>query len=294
VQTFQWLAEYDWVRQAFVGAAAVAVVCSLLSVLVVVKRMAFIGQGISHAGFGGYGLALLLGARPEGLEQQSTVLAFCLIAAISIGYLVRSRRVETDTAIGILLVAGMSFGVLMINLWNHLRAEPWYREMFGTTGFTITWESLLFGSTWTVGSDGMVIALVMAAVVIAVGALLFKELLMFAFDETNSAAFGVPAGAMYYLSIILLALVVVVSMRLVGFVLVSAMLVLPGATALQMSRRLGAVLALSVAVGLVGTLGGLVLNIELPSLSPGACIVMLLCVMFALVSVGQRVMMGRR
>ena len=291
MQTFQWLAEYDWVRQAFVGAAAVAVVCSLLSVLVVLKRMAFIGQGISHAGFGGYGLALLLGA--AGLGQQSIVLAFCLAAALGIGYLVRSRRVETDTAIGILLVAGMAFGVLMINLWQHLQHSPWYRQTFGAAGFTISWESLLFGSTWTVGSDGMVIALIMAAVVIAVGALLFKELLMFAFDETNSAAFGVPTGWMYYLSIMLLALVVVVSMRLVGFVLVSAMLVLPGATALQMSRRLSAVLALSVAVGLIGTLGGLVLNIELPTLSPGACIVMLLCVMFALVSVGQRVLGGR-
>jgi len=264
-----------------IAGTAVAIVCSLFSVLVVLKRMAFIGQGISHAGFGGYGLALVLGA--AGLAQQSIVMAFCLAAALGIGYLVRSRRVETDTAIGILLVAGMAFGVLMINLWTYV----------GSGGFSVSWESLLFGSTWTVGRPGMIAAIVMAVFVIAVGALVFKELLLFTFDESNAAAFGVRTGFIYYLTIVLLALVVVVSMRLVGFVLVSAMLVLPGATALQLSRRLSVVMITAVVVGLVGTLGGMIVNLELDRLSPGACIVMLLCVMFAVVSAGQRVLVGR-
>ena len=286
MQTIHWLVEHDWVREAFVGATAVAIVCSLLSVLVVLKRMAFIGQGISHAGFGGYGLALLLGL--AGWPQQGVVMGFCLAAALGIGYLARSRRVETDTAIGILLVAGMAFGVLMINLWQHLQTVDWYRRAVGGAAYSVRWETLLFGSPWTVGQAGMWVAIGMGAAVLICCALLFKELLLFTFDEVNSAAFGVRSGLMYYLVIVLLAMVVVVSMRLVGFVLVSAMLVLPGATALQLSRRLATVLVLSVSVGLVGTLGGLVINIELPTLRPGACIVMLLCAMFGAAMAGRR------
>jgi ABC-type Mn2+/Zn2+ transport system permease subunit len=271
--------QMDLERQAVIAVVAVAVVCSLLSVLVVLKRMAFIGQGVSHAGFGGYGLALFIGW--TGAAQQSLILAFCLATALGIGYLVRRRKVEADAAIGILLVAGMALGVLLQNLRIQWLDQAWYREMFNPPTNSVAWETLLFGSPWTVGADGMWVALVMAGVVIAVGAAVFKEMIFFCFDEGASRAFGVRNGVMYYLLLIMLAVVVVLAMRMVGFILVSAMLVIPGAAAMQLSRSTGPVFVGAVAVGVLGAVGGLALALEMGRLSPGACVVAALVAVFA-------------
>jgi len=243
--------------QAFAAVGVVALACSLLSVLVVARRMAFIGQGISHAGFGGYALAVYLGLA-GGLAEQAIVVAFCLATAWAIGGLSRRRALEIDTAIGILLVAGMALGVLLLNL-RPTRTEPW--------------EARLFGQPFFISPLQLRLAVALSLAVLAVGAALFKELVFFAFDEPVSRVFGVPSDAMHYLSLSMLALTVVVGMQLVGFILVSALLVIPGAAAMMLSRRLAHVLALSAAIGVVGSLGGLAFAGWQGELPPGACIV---------------------
>ncbi len=280
----------DIERHAVIAVAAVAAVCSLLSVLVVLKRMAFIGQGVSHAGFGGYGLALFVGL--TGAMQELAVLGFCLATALGIGYLVRRRRMEADAAIGIVLVAGMALGVLMQNLRLVMVNHAWYRQTFDPPTFGVAWETLLFGSPWTVGAGGMWLAVGLAAAVIAVGAAVFKELIFFCFDEPASRAFGVRTGAMYYLLLVMLAVVVVLAMKMVGFILVSALLVIPGAAAMQMSRALGPVMLAAAAVGLLGAVGGLAVALQVGRLSPGACVVAVLVVLFGLCSAAGA--MGRR
>ncbi len=276
-----------WAQHAMVAAVAVGLACSLLSVIVVLRRMAFIGQGISHAGFGGVGLAAFCGL--TGLAQDAVVLAVCLAAAIGIALLAR-RRIGFDAAIGILLVVAMALGVLLQNLRIAFVQYEWYRNLFGAGAYTTPWEQILFGSPWTVGAAGMWSAVVMAAAVLAIGALLFKAWVFYTFDPTVGRVYGVPMRFMEYLLLILLALVIVVSIRLVGFILVSALLVVPGAAALQLSRRLGAVLGLSAAVGLGGAAGGLVLALEAGNLSPGACVVAVLFVILVMsILFGKRV-----
>lgn len=273
-ETIDLLAGYAFARQAMVAAVAVGVVCSLLSVVVVLKRMAFVGQGISHAGFGGIGTALLLGITAEtwgGYAQPLFILVFCLIVACVIAALSRRKRVETDTAIGILLVAAMAWGVFMDNLRMQWHAAP----------TPASYHALLFGSILNVGSAGMWQAVVVAAVVVLICALLFKEIVFYTFDENASRVFGVRTGAIHYLLLALLSATIVVTIKLAGFVLVSALLVIPAATALQLSRRLGTVLMVSVIVGLVGTVGGLVLSFEMGDFSTGACMVAVLCALFA-------------
>lgn len=283
-----------WALFALVAVTAVGAVCSLLSVFVVVKRMAFIGQGVSHAGFGGYSLALLLGAGWRansgwgdwrGWAMEAIVLGFCVLTAIGIGLITRRRRVEADAAIGIVLVAGMAAGVLLQNLRIMLADQAWYIEAVGPVVAGVSWEHLLFGSPFTVGARGMWLAVGLCAAVVLVGVLLFKELLFFAFDQTVSRVHGVPTTLMHYLLLVLLALVVVVGMRLVGFILISALLVLPGAGAMQLSRRLGPVLGWSLAIGVAGSVGGLLLALEAGELSPGACIVLVMLGLFAAATV---------
>lgn len=288
MHTFSLLFHAPYVQYAFVAAVAVGVVCSLLSVIVVLKRMAFIGQGVSHAGFGGYGLAVFLGL---GTGATDAVIAcFCLLTSLGIGYLVRRRKVEPDSAIGIVLVAGMALGVILQNLRIALYNVPWYRHLFGSHYATVSWEQLLFGSLLTVGPAGLWMSLILAAAVILICGLLYKELMYFAFDETAAQVHGIRTAWCYYLLLAILGLVVVVAMKLVGFILVSALLVIPGAAALAVGRRMRGTLILAVVIGLIGSLGGLILSIEVGQLSPGASIVAVLFALFLLSSLAGRLM----
>ncbi|MFP4145102.1 MAG: metal ABC transporter permease [Phycisphaeraceae bacterium] len=280
MHAFQFLVEYDFARYALVTGVAIAVACSLLSVIVVLKRMAFIGQGISHAGFGGMGVALFLGLG-AGWLQNLLVLAFCLGTGVLIGVLSRRRRLETDSAIGILLAGAMALGVVMTDLTVALQEQSWYVALFGPLEQAPSFESLLFGSLLSVGAAEMWMAIAMSAAVVLTLAAVAKEMLFFTFDETVSRVFGVPAGAMYYLLLVLLSLTIVLSIRLVGFVLVSALLVLPGAAAIMLSQRLDRVLLTSLGVGLAGVVGGLLLSLEVEELSSGPCIVLVLGALFA-------------
>jgi len=273
------LVGYPMFRDALITGAAVGIVCSLLSVIVVLKRLAFIGQGISHAGFGGVGTAVLLGVAP-GVPQDLLVLLFCVGAAILIGALSRRRAVEVDSAIGILLVAAMAWGVLATDLSAALGQYAWYVQLVGPPQARPGFEALLFGSLLSVGSGQMLMALALCATVIVAFIATLKEILFYTFDETSSRVFGVRTTVVHYLLLGLLSLTIVISIRLVGFVLVSALLVLPGATANLLTRRLRWAFALSLAVGMIGTVGGLLVSLEVGNLSSGPCIVVVLCIIF--------------
>jgi len=127
------------------------------------------------------------------------------------------------------------------------------------------------------------------AMIVLVLGLFFKEIVFFSFDEPVSRVFGVRTGLIYYLMLVLLSLTVVLSIHLVGFVLVSALLVLPAASALQISNQLIRVLVWSVIVGLVGSIAGLLISLQAGALSPGPCIVLVLCVLFSLLSATRHI-----
>ena len=270
-------------RDALIVGIALGTICSLLSVVVVMKRMAFIGEGIAHAGFGGLGTAVFLGLTAGGAwKTDLIVLAFCLVTAIAIGILSRRRQVEPDSAIGILLVAAMAWGVIMLEL----RTTDWYVRIFGAPRQAVNIESLLFGSLTSVSPYDVWLALIVATMILLLLAAFFKEIVFYAFEETVSQVFGVRTRLIHYLILSLLSVTIVLTVRLAGIVLVSALLVVPGATANLLSRRLGSVLLYSWLVGMVGIVGGLIVSLEVGNLSTGPCIVAVPCLLFgaALVS----------
>ena len=286
-------------RDALIAGAALATACSLLSVIVVAKRMAFIGEGIAHAGFGGLGTALFFGLTAGGLNAGGTwqtdlvVLAFCLVTAFAIGALSRRRQVEPDSAIGILLVAAMAWGVLMTDLHRICQNRIWYIHLFGPPRQAINTEALLFGSLTNVGPHDVWLAVGAAALVVGLFAALFKEIVFYAFEETVSRVFGVRTRLIHYLILTLLSVTIVLTVRLAGIVLVSALLIVPGATASLLSRRLGRVLLYSWLVGMIGVVGGLILSLEIGNLSTGPCIVAVVLRLFGLALVGRRRRFGR-
>jgi ABC-type Mn2+/Zn2+ transport system permease subunit len=267
---------------------AIAIMCSALSPLVVLKRLSFVGQGISHAAFGGIGLAATLAAvgfaDAAGVLQYPIVLVFCLACALLIAWLIERGAAQADTAIGIVLVASMTLGALLIQ-WAFTH---------GGTSVAQSWESILFGSIASVGLSDAAVAWLVGALVLATVWMCRRPLLFWAFDEPAAPAFGVPAQAMKYLLIALLTLAIVTAMKLAGVVLATALLVLPGAVALRLSERMAPVFLLAVGAGLVGVVGGLVMAFETGFLPPGACIVTVLVVLFAVVRLAGGVPSLRR
>lgn len=287
LQTLEYL-KLDFARQGLFAAVAVALVCALLSFFVVMRRLAFIGQGVSHAAFGGLGIAAVLGLGP--LATDLAILVFCILAALAMGALAGQRRAREDTAIGIILAGGMALGILLFALRHSLGRFAWYQKFLGAAAAPQSWESVLFGSIQTVGSGGVILAWTSALVIGLAVWWFWKPLLSFAFDEVAAAAAGVPVRAMNALLMVVLAVAVVVGMKVVGLVLISALLVLPGATAAQFTRRLGPTLLLSLLTSLGGVIGGLALSFELDvlRLPSGPCIVLVLFALFgASLAVGR-------
>jgi ABC-type Mn2+/Zn2+ transport system permease subunit len=264
-----------------VAGIAIALMCAVLSPLVVLKRMAFVGQGISHAAFGGIGVAALLAAwggagafAGTGAGRFLVVLAFCLASAFTIAALTQRGAEQADSAIGIVLVAAMALGVILLNVVQQFPPE---RRPPG-----LAWESILFGSIFDVGWGEAWMAWGVALAVVATTWWVRRSLSFWAFDESASPAFGVAATSMKYLLVVLLTVAIVTSMRLVGVVLATALLVLPGAAALRVSDRLTRVLLLSLVCAVVGVVGGLLASLVIGTIPPGATIVMLLVALFGI------------
>lgn len=248
---------------------AIALMGAPLSVLVVLKRLSFAGQGVSHAGFAGVGLATALGlagaadSPAHAWARLAVVLGVCLAATLGIARLTRrgAAHAHADTAIGIVLVFAMALGAVLV----HLAVRAGRPAGPG-------WESILFGSIVAVGPADAAAAWLVAAVVLLALAAARRPLLFWAFDEPAAEAFGVPVAPMKYLLFVLVALVIVAAMKLAGVVLATAMLVLPGAAALVLSDRFSRVLLLSLAIAAACSVGGIALAFEL-DLPAGACIV---------------------
>lgn len=276
MQTFFYLREHpDLFWPPCIAAVALAALCAPLSVLVVLKRLAFIGQGISHAGFGGIGLAAVFGLAAADLSpmgsaaQFAVVVAFCVAAALAVGALSGGRgsgQTQPDTAIGIILVASMALGAVLLKV---------YAPRFN-------WESFLFGSLIGTGWPDAAVAAAVALVVVLSFWIIRRPLIFWAFDESGAESFGTRTGPVRLILLVLLALATVTAMKLAGVVLASALLVLPGAAATKLSDHLRPVFVASFIIAFIGVIGGLVLSFEYPKCSPGPAIVAILVTLFAL------------
>jgi ABC-type Mn2+/Zn2+ transport system permease subunit len=282
-----------------VAGLAIALVCSILSPIVVLKRLSFVGQGISHAAFGGIGIAAILGTLDAFVGMGSTfqfvvVLGFCLAAALVIAWLIDRGADQADTAIGIVLVASMTLGAILIQWSFEVRSQAAWRAAHEGAGFQVqSWESILFGSIFAVDWAAAAIAWAVALGILGTLWWFRRPMMFWAFDEPAARAFGVPTTAMKYLLIVLLTFAIVTAMKLAGVILATAMLVLPAAAALRLSSRSTPILLLAVTCGLFGVVGGLALAFKSGFLPPGACIVAVLVVSFGVASLAAGVQSRR-
>lgn len=254
---------------AFVAGAAVALLCGVVSVLVVLRRLSFIGHGVAHAAFGGVGIAALLGLTAAGAANSIgfflVVGGVCVASAVGIGIAGTHTKIREDALIGVVLVGCMAMGALLL----HVHTSR------GGSAAGASLESSLFGSIFLVSRTDALASCVIAATVSAVLWLARRSILFWAFDEASAKAFGVETLRARVIFMALLGVTVVAAMKLAGVLLATALLILPGATALRLSDRLSRVVVISALGALVGVMGGLVLSIEV-DWPPGPSIVAVL------------------
>ncbi len=246
--------QYEFMRNALVAGLLAAAACGVVGVYVVVKRIVFVSGGIAHASFGGIGLGYFLGINPI-----LGALFFALGSGLALGGLTRRTRLADDTVIGVLWAMGMALGVVLIAL---------------TPGYAPDLMTYLFGNILTVPFGDLVLMAILDLVIIGVVVALYKEFLVLSFDEEYATAVGIPVEKLYLLLMAMVALTIVVLIRVVGMILVIALLTFPAAMARQFTHSMKAMMVLSVLFGSVFTMGGLWLSyvLRLPS---GATIILL-------------------
>jgi len=257
---------YGFMRNAIIAALLASIACGIVGVYVVVKRIVFISGGIAHAAFGGIGLGYFL-----SLDPVLGVIPFSIASALCMGIVSRRTKIPEDTAIGILWATGMALGIILVAL------TPGYApDLFG----------YLFGNILTVSGSDIKLMLLLDAVIIGVVALYHHEFEAISFDEEYATVIGLHTERLYLLLLCLIALTVVALIRVVGVILVIALLTMPAAISRRFSARMHGMIALSVALSAILTFCGLLLAylFNLPSGATivliSACVFILSCIFF--------------
>jgi len=253
--------EYGFMQRALLAALLVGTLCSTISFFVVLKRLSFLGAGISHTSLGGIALGLITGVDPVISGS-----VFAVGTAMSTGYISRIGKISEDTVIGIYYASGMALGIALISSF-----KGYYPELF----------ALLFGNILSVSTHDLIFMALAMVIITAFVVIFFRELVMICFDEEMAEAGGLPVVVIYMGLLAAMGLTVMVSIQLAGVVLVAALIVIPGATAYRLSKNYRAMLFLSIVFGLVGSFGGLFISYYYP-VPPGAAIVLVLALIFAL------------
>ncbi|MFO7253370.1 MAG: metal ABC transporter permease [Actinomycetes bacterium] len=262
------LLTFDFMRRALIAAVLVGLAAPAVGTFIVQRRLALLGDGVGHVALTGVALGFLTGTAPV-----LTAVVVSVLGAVAIE-LVRSRgRTGGDVALALLFYGGIAGGVLLIGL--------------APGGSNATLTSYLFGSISSVTELDLWVIGIMAVAVLAVVALFGRELFVLCQDEEVAKASGLPVRFLSLLIAVTAALTVVIAMRVVGLLLVSALMVVPVATSQQLTKGFRATMLLSMAIGVAATVGGLT-SAFYADVAPGAAIVLI-----ALAGFGAALALGR-
>lgn len=264
---FNALMQHAFLQNALIAGLLAGITCGVVGSFVVVKRIGFLAGGIAHTVLGGMGAALFFGFNPTG-----GALIAAIIAALLIGLATLHSREREDTLIAALWATGMAVGILFIAK---------------TPGYNTELMSYLFGNILMVSQQDLWQMAAMAAVLILIIALFFKQFLAVTFDEEFAVIRGIPVTLFYLLLLCLVAITVVLLIQVVGLILVIALLTLPAAIAGQYTRTLLGMMLLATVLGTAFTAGGLSLSYA-PDLPPGASIILLAGVTYVVSTVITR------
>lgn len=251
--------EFEFMRRALVSLLIISIVGSLVGAFAVQKGLAASGSGLAHATLAGVAIAFVSGASITGGAFVAAV-----AAALGIGYVRRSSRVSYDTAIAIFFVFAFSLGILIFSR---------------RTSYTPDLISYIFGDILSVSNTDLLGELILGAVVVLFILAFYRELVMVAYDPAMASASGLPTGMFEYALLVLIAAAVVVGLQAIGIVLVSAMLIIPPATAGLIADRMPHIMAISIILAVLASITGLHASFH-ASVAAGPAIVLVSTIIF--------------
>jgi len=261
---------YGFVQRAMLAGSLISVLCSVLGVFLVLRRMSLIGDGLAHVTFGSAAMALAM-----KLYSASSLLIsipVVLLSSLGILKLMEKGRLSGDAAIGIVSAAGIAAGIILASIGG---------------GYNVDLLSYLFGNILSITFEEVCIAVVLFVVVMVMLLLFYNDLVAVTLSEELAKVSGVPTRLISSVLVCLTALSVVLAMKLVGIMLITALLVIPAASALQVARSFKICVLLAGLQGVVSVLAGIVISFQF-NLPTSASVVVLNLVLFMVACLVRR------
>lgn len=259
---FNALTEYDFLQNAMLAAVLSGVVCGIIGTYIVAKRMVFLAGGITHASFGGIGIAYYLGHNPI-----LGALVFAILSSLGIEWGARKGKVREDSAIGMVWSFGMAIGIVFIYL---------------TPGYAPNLMSFLFGNILTVNQADLIALAVLVAVLLIVAVFFLKQVVYVAFDAEFARSRGVYVNMVSYVMAVLIALAVVFCIRSVGIVLLISLLTIPSVIVNTVTKSFGKITLWASITAISGNIAGLYLSYTF-NIPAGAATIFLLAITLVII-----------
>ncbi|MDR0507392.1 MAG: metal ABC transporter permease [Dysgonamonadaceae bacterium] len=253
------LFQYSFFQNAMIGSFFLCIACGIIGSYIVVRRLAFISGGITHASFGGLGLGFWLGFNPI-----LSALIFSVFSALGVEWLSKKQGVREDSAIAAVWALGMALGVIGIAL---------------TPGYAPNISAYLFGNILTVTHQDVLFSGIFAAVLTVLFIKFFRLILYTAFDSEFVRTKGVKTSLVGHLMMLAIAITIVLSIRLTGIMLLTSLLTIPPMTANIFTSRFKNIIFYSVLIGIISCFSGLIISYYL-NIPSGATVVFVQAILF--------------
>ena len=245
---------YGFMQKALIAGIAVGLICSFMGTFLVLRRYSLFGDGIAHVAFGGISVGLFLGVFPLW-----TAFIVSIFGGIGLQKLRQSTKISGDAAVAVVLVSGLAVGVILVS---------------SSGGFSVDLFSFLFGSILLISNEDTIMILAISAGIIATLVVLQKQFLHLTFNEEQAKLVGLRTTLLNYAFVILASITVVTSMRLVGILLISALIVIPNITAMMFGKGFKKTVCISMGISVISVIGGILLSYFL-NLAPSGTIVVI-------------------
>lgn len=260
------LLQYTFFQHALIGSLLASIVCGMVGTYIVTRRLVFISGGLTHASFGGIGLGLYTGISPI-----LSAALFAVLSAFGVEWLSKRKDMREDSAIAVFWTLGMALGIMFT---------------FLSPGFAPDLSAYLFGNILTITLADIALLATLAAVLTLFFALYLRPIVYVAFDREFARSQGIPVQLFEYAMMMFIALSIVACLRMVGIVLVISLLTIPQMTANLFSYRFHQIIWLSIGIGYLSCLGGLLISFYL-NVPSGASIIFFSIIIYALCKAGK-------
>ena len=245
---------YGFMQKALIAGIAVGLICSFMGTFLVLRRYSLFGDGIAHVAFGGISVGLFLGVFPLW-----TAFIVSIFGGLGLQKLRQSTKISGDSAVAVVLVSGLAIGVILVS---------------SSGGFSVDLFSFLFGSILLISQEDTIMILALSAGIIATLTILQKQFLHLTFNEEQAKLAGMRTTLLNYAFVVLASITVVTSMRLVGILLISALIVIPNITAMQFGKGFKKTVFISMSISVISVVSGILLSYSL-NVAPSGTIVVI-------------------